>query len=328
MSAIFTADIHLNDKPADSHRWGLFSWLAEQKADELIIGGDLTDMKDRHGARLVNRLYREIMALEPKFKIIINRGNHDYYDVDHPFFEFLGDSSDIVFVTKPTKIALSIGSALFVPAGAGWDFDIPDVDYLFAHATFSGAKAENGRTLTGVDPRVVVADFDGKVWSGDIHTPQTLAGGKIEYVGAPYHTRFGDDFDPRVVLIENSGRTKDLHFPAPRKRVLEITEPGQLLDEDADPGDHVKVRCLLRRTEYDKWKDYCRRIREIARSQKWLLFGAEPVALSAAPSGRRDEPSPTDGRADPGQLVADYAKKHKATKAFADAGMSLLRDAQ
>jgi len=216
---------------------------------------------------------------------------------------------------------LSIGSAFFVPAGAQWDFKIPEVDYLFTHATFSGAKAENGQLMTGVDSSVL-SGFAGKCYSGDIHVPQVMAGGKIEYVGAPYHIRFGDAFVPRVLCIENSGKTRDLHFPAPSKHTFIIARPDDLRDEEAKAGDHVKVRCLLRRSEYDKWRGYAAEIKRIAEERSWLLFGAEPVALEMSEQARAEA---EDGRAlSTDDVLAAYVRQQKAGDDYLVAGRLLL----
>lgn len=302
----------------------MFPWLAEQQADELILLGDLTDAKDRHGAKLVNRLYREITNLERRYRVVIIKGNHDYYDPAHPFFEFLGDTSDITFITEPRLLKLSIGSVYCVPAGAKWDFKIPKADYLFTHATFSGAKAENGATLTGVDPGVLDG-FSGKVLSGDIHVPQKLARGKIEYVGAPYHIRFGDDFDPRVLLVGDDGRTKDLKFPAPRKRVFVITKPEDLIDEYAARDDHVRVRCLLSRGHYDKWPGYKEEIRRIAADRGWRLVGPELTALEPArkPEGDGGDSPPV---VSPEALIAAYASRQKVGASFVEAARTILEE--
>ena len=321
MTAILSADWHQSSKPADEYRWGIFDWLLEQDADELIVLGDISDQKDRHDAIFVNRLYSATMRLERKFRVIYLMGNHDVLSPGHPFFEFLGDSSDITFVSRLTEMKLSIGTVLLVPALTDWVFKIPKVDYLFSHATFSGAKAETGRTLTGVDPSVV-SNFSGKVYSGDIHTPQTLARGKIEYVGAPYHVRFGDEFEPRLVKIDRSGKPTDLYFPAPKKRTLYITQPSDLRDARADEGDHVKVRCVLRRAEYDKWRDYREQIRKIAADRKWLLFGSEsvPAELSAA------APVASGGGRvlDAVEVMLAYAAQHKASDEYIAAARTIL----
>ncbi len=327
MTALITSDLHFTDKPREEFRWGIFQWLknrvSETKCDEVLILGDATDAKDRHSSKLVNRMCEELFKLSNQCPVVWLAGNHDFFsDADESFFRFLHTVETLTFITKPTLVKMSIGSAYFVPAGVKWDFGIPEVDYLFTHATFSGAKAENGRTLTGVDPKVL-SGFKGKVLSGDIHTPQKLYGGLVEYCGAPYHTRFGDEYDPRVLFVANNGTTKDLHFPAPYKRVLTITEPDHLLDEKVEKGDHVKVRCLLRRADYDKWRDYQKEIRRVADQQGWVLCGSEPVPLEATSS--RDEAATRAVVLDASKLVESYAKGQKASKAYAEAGVRLLK---
>jgi len=322
MSAIVTADIHLNENQRDEYRWGLFEWLSSKEADELIICGDVTDAKDRHSAKLVNRFYDCITGLANRFRVILLKGNHDCFAPEHPFFQFLGKTSDNVFINNPQEIKLSIGKAFFVPALSQWNFKIPKVDWLFTHATFSGAKAEIGHTLTGVDPKVLDR-FTGRVISGDVHVPQKLYGGKIEYVGAPYHCRFGDSFNPRILYIADDGTTKDLHFPAPRKHTFVITEPKHLLDEEASRGDHVKVRCLLRRAEYVQWRDYREEIRAIAAERGWLLFGIEPVLIGdELIGGGADDHQPVVTF---DELLVSYTRRQKADKRFLEAGRNLLR---
>jgi predicted phosphodiesterase len=322
VTAIGTADIHVNDNPRDEYRWRLFDWLLEQKADELILAGDLTVSKDRHSAILVNRLYDYAMKLAYKFRLIIIKGNHDFYvDPNHPFFQFLGNNSDIVFVSKPEVLDLSIGKATFVPSGLKWDFDLQQFPFTFTHATFSGSKAENGSTLTGVDPNPILSRYKGEIWSGDIHVPQTIKK-RIHYFGAPYHTRFGDDFDPRVVFFHNGGAAEDLHYPAPRKHVFDITRPEDLADERAKSGDHVKVRCHLLRSEYDAWRKYKVEIREYAESKGWVLFGSEPVPLEI--NKKREEGKAVTSRQLPEELIEGYAKRQKADTEYLRIGKELL----
>ena len=328
MTALLTADLHFNDKLSDSYRWGLLDWaVSESNIDEFIIAGDLSDHKDRHPSIYVNRMYNSIMAISKRFRVIILKGNHDYYDEDHPFFRFLGsgDEDRVLFIAQPRIVELSIGSATFVPAGTKWNFKPHQTDYLFTHATFSGAKAENGQSLTGVDP-AVLDGFDGKVYSGDIHVPQKI-GRNIEYIGAPYHTRFGDDFEPRLIWVANNGKQKNLYYPAPYKRTLSITQPDDLLESDLDveAGDHVKVRCYLRRAEYVEWKKYSIRIREIAAEKKWLLFGVDPVTTEPARKLVADDDSDELTIVSVDEILSAYAKRHKASADHVRIGKELLR---
>ena len=322
MSAIITADIHLTDKSRDEYRWGLFDWLLTQEADELLILGDLTDDKDRHSSILVNRVCRAVEKLEEKFRQIILKGNHDYIDPSHPFFRFLGSSSDITYIADPAVLDLSIGKATFVPAGAAWGtFKLHQTAYLFTHATFSGAKAENGTTLTGVDP-AVLDGFEGKVYSGDIHVPQKKP---VEYVGAPYHIDFGDNFEPRLVRIDNKGRASDLHYPdAPKKRVFDILHPDDLTEENARKGDYVKVRCHLRRADYTEWHSYKEMIAAICEKREWLLFGCESLPIETATVRDPETDAVVVQVLKPNDLVAGYAKRMKADEEHVKIGMDLL----
>ncbi len=323
MTVLLTADLHFNDKEVDAYRWKLFDWLKQFKADELIIAGDATDAKDRHSAKLVNRFYRSILGLTDKFKVIILRGNHDAIDPNTPFFGFLGNESDIVYVKEPKIIELSIGKATFVPSGIKWNFQPQRFPYLFTHATFSGAKAENGQTLTGVDPSVL-KNYEGMCYSGDIHVPQRLKK-NITYVGSPYHCRFGDDFEPRCLLIDNKGNEEDLHFPAPKKRVLNITLPDDLYDERVNKGDHVKVRCFLRRSEYVEWKGYKTEIRKICEDKGWLLFGCEPIPIEVSVSKEEQKGTQAQNFVRPEELVSTYVKKQKTGSEYLRIGQELLK---
>ncbi|HWY34909.1 MAG TPA: hypothetical protein VNX68_09695, partial [Nitrosopumilaceae archaeon] len=60
MSILITSDLHLTDKDRDEYRWGLFPWLKQQiisyKPTTLLFLGDTTDAKDRHSAKLTNRI--------------------------------------------------------------------------------------------------------------------------------------------------------------------------------------------------------------------------------------------------------------------------------
>jgi len=332
MSLIFTADLHLNPKPADEYRWKLLEeWLPQQKADELVIGGDLTDAKDRHDARLVNRLHKAIDLLADHFVIYIVMGNHDYFDRDHPFFNFLdNERRDVFFITAPERHDLSIGNGYLVPAEENWDkvvSKLKAVDYLFTHATFTGAVSENGTTMTGVDPGYL-DDFKGYCLSGDIHVPQIVRRG-IEYVGAPYHTRFGDDFEPRLIRIDDKGNRSDLHFPAPRKVTIAIRSPDELREVDqVRRGDHVKARCFLRRAEYVEWRAYREQIKKFAESAGWVLCGTEAIPVEGqrdtGDTAAREGGEPVRAVVNPSELVSAYAKRHKGSKEHIRIGNELI----
>ena len=323
MTAILVSDTHYNDKPGDEYRWGLWPWLRQQaekvQADEIIHLGDLTDAKDRHPARLVNRLVESMSLVTDLARLFILKGNHDYIDPLDPFFGFIGHHSKIRYFKMPTVTELSIGKATFVPAGTEWNFQPHEFPYLFTHVTFEGAEAENGSLLPGVDPKRL-SDYKGMCYSGDIHVPQKVRK-NIEYVGAPYHVRFGDSFTPRCLVVYNNGKTNELHYPAPHKRALNIDSLKRLDHVHVDKGDHVKIRYHLHRMEFDLWHDTREQIKEIADKKGWVLFGVEAVPKETRVTER-------DNRAElltPDEMFDSYCKKHKLTKEYTDIGRELFK---
>ena len=322
MTAILVSDTHFTDRPSDEYRWGLWPWLREQaricNADEIIHLGDMTDAKDRHPSRLVNRLVQSALSVTDLVRLYILKGNHDYIEPMDPFFGFTGSHPKVTYLKIPSVLELSIGKCTFVPAGTPWNFFLHDFPYCFTHVTFDGAESENGSLLPGVDPGRL-KDYQGMVYSGDIHVPQKVRK-NIEYVGAPYHIRFGDSFTPRVLVVYNNGKTNELYYPSPRKRALNIDSVKRLDHVTVDKGDHVRIRYYLHRMEYDLWHDIREQIKEIAAKRDWVLFGVEAVPKQT---------KPVDGDKSTGLLTQDelfeaYAKKHKLTDEYIAIGRELL----
>ena len=327
MSAIITADTHWNDNPRDESRWGLFDWLAEQQADELIILGDLTVAKNNHPARMVNRLVDGFVNLTKYYqRVIILAGNHDAVDPTTPFFRFLNNTPKIEFIIKPTILNLTIGGDwVFVPAGTDWStiIDLITNRNVFAHATFDGAISETGYQLTGVNPHIVL-DAKARVISGDIHKQQTLAGGAITYIGAPYHTRFADNYEPRLLLIQNDGRLSDLHYPSPRKFSQVIKSLAELYRIKILEGDQIKIIVEMRRADLTDWKQWRDAIREQADKEGWVLFGPELKPQQDALVPRTSETV----RQSHEQLITEYTTRQKASELHQRIGQELLKAAR
>jgi predicted phosphodiesterase len=322
VTAILVSDTHLTDRPNDEYRWGLWPWLRDQvekvQASEIIHLGDLTDAKDRHPARLVNRLVASAGIVTDLCRLYFLKGNHDYIDPLDPFFAFVGSHAKITYFKTSTVAELSIGKATFVPAGEKWNFQLHDFPFCFTHVTFDGAEAENGSLLPGVDP-ARLSDYKGMLYSGDIHVPQKVRK-NIEYVGAPYHIRFGDTFTPRVLVVYNNGKTNELHYPAPRKCVFNLDSVKRLGTLIAEPGDHIRIRYHLRRSDYDTWHEIRERIRQYATDKGWVLFGVEamPIETTTKHGNTKAEFLTLD------QLFDDYAKRHKLNEEYIKIGRELL----
>jgi hypothetical protein len=339
MTAIATADLHLNKMPRDSHRWGLFKWLRGQVVKhgvkEVLLLGDITDAKDHHGAELVNRLVSEVALLSSLTRVVVLRGNHDGIDPDRPFFVFMNHLPQVEFITKPLTLDLSIGSSLFLPCTddyahdwAGLDknecnlVDLKSVPWIFTHVSFDGCLSENGTRMGGVPPSFFNA-YKGRIISGDIHQPQTL-GRNITYIGAPYHVRFGDAYEPRVLMLHEGGELMALHFPTKRKYVIEARSEKQLDTQlgrlKPKPGDQVDVRIYLRRSELPEWPKMRMRIHVKLESLKLEVFGPKPYIASDAVSASAVPPSFA-----PVETLENYINAKRLNPLVAAVGHTLLQ---
>ena len=275
---LLTSDLHFTDNPRDNYRFELFDWLLQQQkqynVDATFILGDLTDGKDRHSSVLVNRIVDGLKFLKPS--IYIPMGNHDYINPDMPFFYFL-DHMNIWFHPRPFaldcfKIYLiphqpdqASLDAAFKQMPAGWT--------VMCHQTFAGAQSETGMPLTGfkLPPNSASA-----IYSGDVHAPQivTTANGDIVYCGSPYHVRFGDNFKPRVLLIEH-GKVKNLYFPAPKKVHCTVRDVSEL--PILNSGDQIKVDMELTREEMVEWENHKSAIHKFYQDAGVGVYGTKLV---------------------------------------------------
>lgn len=341
MSALVVSDTHFTENPRDNYRWELFNWLkqkvSELNVQEVIHCGDACDSKDRHPSSLVNRFCDELVDLSTKCRITLLAGNHDYIDPTLPFFNFTRHL-DIEFIKEPKDCYSSIGDCLFLPSTKNWKTDWDGIinnkyNYIFTHATFDGCKIENGRTLNGGIPPSVFANFDGKVFSGDIHVPQKL-GRNIEYVGAPYHINFGDSFNPRVLFLSDD-KQLDLTFDCINKYTISIGNMDDLIRETkiTKLNDQVKVRVLLKRSDLPNWKNFKQQIKEFCAGKNFQLFGPELVITTENRSILDDATVTTDSNSGdnnnnsyntPEKIVEIFAKKNRLSNEARDIGLSII----
>jgi len=288
LPALLASDLHLTANPADEYRWGLFPWLANEciaeKAQTLVILGDLTDAKDYHPAELVNRTVRALAELSKAVpRIVILMGNHDYLKSGDMFFQFLDALPGVEVLSKPTEDLLDGEATLFLPHTktpakdwAGWDFS--HFSYVFLHQTIKGAVASNGQKMDG-EPLPKFGP--GRTYSGDIHVPQVLGG--VEYVGSPYHVHFGDRFKPRCVVIDKKHQAFDLHYPCLSRFTMDVTSVDELARElaDAAPGDQIKVRMHLPESAKHEWRSISKFVPGVCAEREVVLCGLELVVSKA-----------------------------------------------
>lgn len=313
MSTLLISDLHLTANPREEYRWKLFEWLVEimpqHGVKDLFILGDLTEAKDYHSARLVNRIVNTMLLLYRQgglHYIYILRGNHDGIDPRCAYFEFLGQYPSMRYISTPFTFSLNGQDVLALPHSSDprkdWaEVEMHNVDLILMHATVRGAISENGQVMEGIPPSVLATAKRAKIFSGDIHVPQVI--GKVEYVGAPYPVRFGDHFIPRAVLLEK-GKQRDLLPPAIRRGVITVdaAQAGLAGLSSYSKGDQVKVRIRLSPAEYLDWKKIKQAVEaecakhgvelcglELERTQKRKLLKTAVVAQQRSPQDVLDE---------------------------------------
>lgn len=342
MTVLVTADLHLSDNVRDDYRHQFMrklpAVLRRHNVDLLLILGDLTEEKDRHGAWLVNQVASHIQALTKVCPVIINRGNHDYVDAENPFYEWLGRFKGVTWVNVPTPaqtlstpLKTHLGHALFLPHTADWRMDwiklnFGAYDRIFAHNTFAGATSDSGRVLEGIPADVFPKGQYPQVISGDVHTPQRF--GQIRYVGAPYTVDFGDAYEPRMILLDSDGRLKSLRCKGPQKRLVTLAD-GLDVSQDTrplQPGDILKVRVKLEPREHADWPQMKDEIRAWAKKKGYVLHVVQAVMdRTARLSGggiKRLQPKRTDD-----DLLDEYAKARDVDEATRKTGRKLMRNA-
>lgn len=281
MNFLITADIHLSDRARDSYRFGLFPWLVEQQKkfnpQATFLLGDITENKDRHSASLVNRLVDELIGLKPPVYIL--KGNHDYTSPDNPYFRFLNCVDGVEFISDVDHIT-GLGVSMIPHCLTQQELDQacgtipPETTTVFGHQCLDGAIAETGSRLTGLR----WPDIGIPTWCGDIHRPQKV--GSVTYVGAPYQVRFGDNFTPRVLLL-NNGKEQNLYFPSPRKWSLTIRDHEELLKhKDLRKGDQIKVVLELAREEVVNWATEKQSVLDACKELGFEVYGVDLKVLT------------------------------------------------
>jgi hypothetical protein len=327
MTALVTADLHLNDNPRDAYRHAFMPRLGElarkHAVEHIFILGDLTDDKDRHGARLVNLVVSHVANLALVCPVTILMGNHDYVDPRSPFFGFLDALPGVQFLSQVKASAPLNASYLFLPHTNNYKRDWEGLDfrpfkYVFAHNAFDGCDMGGGRLVEdGVPPQYMRGAR--AVVSGDIHTPQTV--GNITYVGSPYLVDFGDDWHPRVLLLKDKSATP-IPCAGPQKRLVSVASLAELDDQRLGAGDILKVRLWLEPHEAATWPGKVEKVREWGRKNDYVVHTVEPVL----PTQLRESERRVTSRSDR-QLLEEYAAQSAVDERTVKTGLTLMRKA-
>lgn len=322
MTAIITADLHLNDNPRDEYRWqaceAIIRYSKMIEASVCFICGDLTDDKDNHSAALVNR----ILELLPRFarEVYIIRGNHDAIDPDKPFFKFVDLIENLHFITKPTPVTHNDSRIVMMPHGSfPAILTAPGVTLILCHETFEGADVGT-RRLSGMP----IPNLSIPIVSGDVHVPQKI--GPVTYVGAPTLHDFGDDYEPRILKLEDNGRLISVKLKTPTKRLVEVSVAKTgVLDfpkaESVRRGDIVKMRLIFASTPDPKHVQECRELAaKWAIRQQVELYGIEFNVPKGSLPTERSKPKPDK------ELVLSYAKSHGFSPETTKVGVDIVAE--
>ena len=340
--AIITADLHLTSRPEDRYRFKIFEFLAglankDRLIRYLMILGDFTDKKDNHDSWLVNQIVEHLVRLSTNINsIYLLYGNHDGYTASQAFFSFLPLVSDsCIYITRPKMISYARYDrrVLFIPHTRE-PMRVTDVipkdgkplHYIFMHQTVHGARASNGAIMQGLPVAAFAAEgFTGRIFSGDIHVPQTI--GPVTYVGAPYHIRFGDSYDPRVIILDfETGECESVPVTGfPRKHMLDIRSPDEI-SQHVNKGDQVKVRFWLNDVELTDWRTLREACEKACERLGVELFGVEFHKRRSAESSQDTEKICSTVKSTDEDLLRTYCERERLSKSYFDAGVSILKE--
>lgn len=160
----------------------------------------------------VMRFWQEAFArLSSKFEVVALVGNHDRSMVSDAH-AMLAHKDQITVVDEPTVI----DNALYLPYMSNDDFVSAcnrhkDVDVVFCHQTFDGSTYESGFFAPdGVSPDLIPQSI---VYSGHIHTHQTVAGGKVRYPGSPRWATLNDaNLEKIISIVDPSDDTVEAFY--------------------------------------------------------------------------------------------------------------------
>lgn len=283
MTSLITADLHLTDNPLDYYKWDFFNWLNQQienyGVSNLYILGDVTEKKNSHNSKLVNKIVKIFRNIPKTCNIKILSGNHDYSEKTEPYFEFLQEFDNIEFINNITHYPKL--KQLFIPHSHNPIEDWKDLvkykdtplDYILLHQAVKNAKSSTGYELQSGISADYFKDFNVKrIIAGDIHVPQDI--GNITYVGSPYPVYFGDNFTPRVFL-DTDGILTDLQYPCIKRAHVQINHPSELLNQSLLAKDQLKVTLHSHPSEIHLWHEFKKEIKKICVDKEFVLCSSE-----------------------------------------------------
>lgn len=324
-ATLVTADWHHTEKPKDRYRFDAMDFICQlidkHEVKQLVMLGDLAHNKDHHPAALVNDIVDLLYDISKTCDVYVDQGNHDIA-ADTPFFQFVRWLPDVHWIRRPTFRHLDgIGPVGFLPHTRDYEKDWKDLysrwegcAIIFAHNAFEGAISETGKKLERTIPLNIFPPGI-QIISGDVHKPQKY--GDLIYVGAPYTQKYGDDYEPRVLLIQD-GKIESIEVPGPQKRLFEVSSLEELDENllECSQEDMIKVRYHLKTADRDKWP-------ELVATVKKHNPG---VILQPILEKRELARLPVQSSKNDKELVKEYGKQQKLSPEAMVTGYELINE--
>lgn len=259
MSYLLVGDMHA--VPGQLEECARVMEFADQAAlrtnSKILLLGDQYDTHEIVRIEVLTFWYRTFERM--KSPVIALVGNHDQAAAGSKINSMVSHENQIQVISKPTVIE----GTLFVPyISESKEFvqackENP-TDTVFCHATFQGAKFENGIYAPGgIEPDAIPQR---QIISGHLHTPHLF--GKVRYVGAPRWMSVKDEsVEDRHLNVYKEGQVAHSLSTAPfcsRLNVLMDMKEAQV-EVPSDRGYNrylvkvygTKEYCLDRRKHFE-----------------------------------------------------------------------------
>jgi hypothetical protein len=311
-NALMVSDLHLNVNPRDAYRWKIWDVLLtmcnKYSLTTLFILGDLTEEKDFHSAHLVNGIVDNLERIsKQRIDIAILSGNHDGIDPKEPFFRFLRTVPGVSYSHTPDIVVVGGCTVYMLPHCNSLQHIVDNptseaCDIVMAHITVEGALPNIGsRPLPGIHTADIANVFGTlPIYSGDVHKPQKI--GTVEYIGAPYHINFGDEFTPQLVWFDAHGRPtvtrdSDFSYQFPRRFKFTIKENRDIADMTDRLGisDQFKVSVIMRQDQMPEWQEWQEMIKDAAKRTNAELVGTDFTVMAGPSDDGSKDKRPVDG---------------------------------
>ena len=328
MRRLCTSDWQLDSGERDRYRTDfvvndLPKLIDKYKVDQLLVLGDVCEKKDNHPAPLVNEIVDAFYNLQKQCAVIVLEGNHDFLHKEHPYFKFISKFDNVTWISTPTEL----DNCLYLPHTRDYKQDWKSIgftkeyDYVFAHNIFTGVSTSTGHALSGIPHNIFPKDV--VVISGDVHEPQTI-NENIIYVGSPTITDFGDDYQPRVLLLDDL-QIKSIKVYGQQKRLIKVDWDGEKSifhhSEYLRENDLVKMQVFIQMDHVSEWATIRQSVEQWATKRNFVVVSIIPQV--AYVKGERQKLVNSSKKSDT-EYLKTFVSRSGADEKTAEVGQQII----